>query len=234
LLSLGREVVDDGGDEVGGFEDFEVSLDRVVAFGAVDDGLDGGVPGDFLKGEGMTAEIFGEAFAAFGVVGWNGFFAAIVDVEAGMLSGEEVGEEAGADVFAIAQGLEETVAEEFDGGLEVFGGHAVETAVGGEEVGEELATASTPATRQSARTEIWKCRSQSKFPRRPPIYRRNGLPQGQLHRLAREIRLPEPHGRRSIHRQTSRHPGQPPGEGRADGDLRPVISPHHSGLILPG
>ena len=34
-------------------------------------------------------------------------------------------------MFAIAQGVEETVAEEFDGGGEVFGGHAVEAAVGG-------------------------------------------------------------------------------------------------------
>ena len=43
-------------------------------------------------------------------------------------------------MFAVAQGLEETVAEEFDGGGEVFGGHAVEAAVGGEEAvsGEDV------------------------------------------------------------------------------------------------
>ncbi len=81
----------------------------------------------------MAEEIFGEAFAAFGVVGWDGFFAAVVDVEAGVFPGEEVGEAAGADVFAVAQGVEEAVAEEFDGGGEVFGGHAMEAAVGGEE-----------------------------------------------------------------------------------------------------
>jgi hypothetical protein len=68
LLSLGREVVDDGGDEVGGFEDLEVALGGVVALGSVDDGLGGGVPGDFLEGEGMTEEVLGEAFAACGVV----------------------------------------------------------------------------------------------------------------------------------------------------------------------
>ena len=39
-----------GGDEVGGFEDLEVALGGVMAFGAVDDGLGGGVPGDFLEG----------------------------------------------------------------------------------------------------------------------------------------------------------------------------------------
>ncbi len=133
LFSLGREVVDDGGDEVGGFEDFEVALGGVVALGAVDDGLGGGVPGDFLEGEGMPEEVFGEAFAAFGIMGGDGFFAAVVNVEAGMLPREEVGEAAGADVFTLAQGVEEAMAEEFDGGGEVFGGHAVEASVGGEE-----------------------------------------------------------------------------------------------------
>jgi hypothetical protein len=81
----------------------------------------------------MAEEIFGEAFAAFGVVGGDGFFAAVVDVEAGMFPGEEVGEATGADVFAVAQGVEEAVAEEFDGGGEVFGGHAMEAAIRGEE-----------------------------------------------------------------------------------------------------
>ena len=37
LFSLGREVVDDGGDEIGGFENFKVSLGGVVTFGAIDD-----------------------------------------------------------------------------------------------------------------------------------------------------------------------------------------------------
>ena len=40
-----------------------------MALGAVDDGLGGGVPGDFLEGEGMTEEIFGETLAAGAVVG---------------------------------------------------------------------------------------------------------------------------------------------------------------------
>jgi hypothetical protein len=53
----------------------------------------------------MTEEIFGEAFAAFGVVGGDGFFAAVVDVESGMFPRQEVGEATGADVFALAQGV---------------------------------------------------------------------------------------------------------------------------------
>ncbi|MFT6178229.1 MAG: hypothetical protein ACJAQT_004044 [Akkermansiaceae bacterium] len=38
-----------GGDEVGGFKDLEVALGGVVAFGAVDDGLTGGVPSDRVR-----------------------------------------------------------------------------------------------------------------------------------------------------------------------------------------
>lgn len=140
LLAFGREVEECCGDKVGGGEDLEVALGGVVALGAVDDGLGGGVPGDFLEGEGMAEEIFGEAFAPGTVVGGDGLFAAVVDVEAGVFPGEEVGEFTGADEFGCAEGVEEAVAEEFDGGGEVFSGHAVEAAVGGEESvgGEEV------------------------------------------------------------------------------------------------
>ena len=88
----------------------------------------------------MAEEILGESFPAFGVVGWDGFFTAVVDVEAGMFPGEEVGEFFRADVFAVAEGVKEAVAEEFDGGGELFGGHAVEAAVRGEEAvgGEDV------------------------------------------------------------------------------------------------
>ena len=130
----------DGGVEVGGFEDLEVALGGVVAFGAVDDGLGGGVPSNFLEGKGMTEQILSEALATGGLVGGDGLFAAVVDVEAGVFPGEEVGEFGGADEFGVVEGLEEAVAEEFDGGREIFGGHAVEAAVGGEEPvgGEEV------------------------------------------------------------------------------------------------
>lgn len=140
LLAFGREVEQRGGDEIGGFEDLEVALGVEVTFGAVDDGLGAGVPGDFLEGKGMAEEILGEALAPGAVVGGDGFFAAVVDVEAGVLPGEEVGEFSGADELGFAQGVEEAVAEEFDGGVEVFGGHAVEMAVGGEEAvgGEDV------------------------------------------------------------------------------------------------
>ena len=81
----------------------------------------------------MTEEVFRETFASGGVVGGHGFFAAVVDIEAGVFPSEEVGEFFRADELGVPQGVEEAVAEEFDGGSQVFGGHAVEAAVGGEE-----------------------------------------------------------------------------------------------------
>ena len=88
----------------------------------------------------MAEEIFGEAFAAGAVVGGDGLFAAVVDREAGMLPGEKVGEFFRADELGFAEGVEEAVAEEFDGWVEVFGGHAMEPAVGGKEAvgGEDV------------------------------------------------------------------------------------------------
>jgi hypothetical protein len=77
----------------------------VVSFGAVDDGLGGGVPGDFLEGKGMAEEIFRQTLAPGAVVGGDGFFAAVVDVEAGVFPGEQVGEFAGADELGLAEGV---------------------------------------------------------------------------------------------------------------------------------
>ena len=88
--------------------------------------------------DGLEQDAPATAFAPGAVVGGDGFFAAVVDVEAGVFPGEQVGEFAGADELGFAQGVEETVTEEFDGRREVFSGHAVEMAVGGEEaVGSE-------------------------------------------------------------------------------------------------
>jgi hypothetical protein len=133
LLAFRWEVEQSGGDEIGSFEDLEVALGGVMAFGAVDDGLAGGVPGDFLEGKGMAEEVFRQTFTTVGVVGGDGLFSAVVDIEAGVFPGEEIGKFGGTDEFGVAEGVKEAVAEEFDGGREVFGGHAVEAAVGGEE-----------------------------------------------------------------------------------------------------
>ena len=50
-----------------------------------------------------------------------------------MFPRKQVGEAAGADVFADAEGLQETVAEEFDHGGAAVGWHAVEAALGVEQ-----------------------------------------------------------------------------------------------------
>ncbi len=88
----------------------------------------------------MAEQILGKAFATVGVMRGDGFFATTINVEAAVFPGEQVGEAAGADVFAVAEGLQETVAEKFDDGSAAIGGHAVETthgveqAVGGKDV----------------------------------------------------------------------------------------------------
>ena len=66
-------------------------------------------------------------------MGGDEFFAAVVDVEAGVFPGKEVGKFGGTDEFGVVEGVEEAVAEEFDGGSEILGGHAVEATVGGKE-----------------------------------------------------------------------------------------------------
>ena len=107
-------MVDDGSDEIGGFEDFEVAFGCVMTLGAVDDGLGGGVPGDFLEGEGMAQEIFGETPAAFAGEGEEAFVTAIGAMEA---------EEAGGEVAAaeeVADGGEDVGAERAEGGAVFF------------------------------------------------------------------------------------------------------------------
>ena len=83
-------MVDGGGEEVGGGEDFKVALRAPTAARTVDDGLRFWVPVDFLEGEWGAQEIFREALAAFGVAGGDGLFAT-VDVEAAVFPGELLG-----------------------------------------------------------------------------------------------------------------------------------------------
>ena len=49
--------------------------------------------------------------AAFDVMRGDGVFSTTINVEAGMFPREQVGEAAGADVFAVTVGLEETAAD---------------------------------------------------------------------------------------------------------------------------
>ena len=133
LLAFGWEMEEGSGDEIGRFKDLEVALGGVVTFGAVDDGLGGGVPGDLLEGEGMAEEVFGQALATGGIVGGDRLLSSVVNAEAGVFPRKEIGQFFRADEFGVAEGVEEAVAEELDGGREVVGGHAVKVTVGGEE-----------------------------------------------------------------------------------------------------
>lgn len=74
------------------------------------------------------------------IVGPDPLFRSGVDVKAGVFPGEEVGEFLRADEFGLAEGVEEAVAEQFNGRGEIFGWHAVETPVGSKEAigGEDM------------------------------------------------------------------------------------------------
>ena len=71
--------------------------------------------------------MLGEALAALGVAGCNGFFTA-VDLKTAVFPGEEFCDFLCADQFCGAQCVEETVAEEFGDGGQRFAGHGMETA----------------------------------------------------------------------------------------------------------
>ena len=118
-------MIDGSGDKVGSFENLEVAFDIVVAFGAVDDGFGGGVPGDFLEGEWVAEEVLGQSLAACCVVGGDNFFSPVVDVEALVFPGEELVEFSWTDEPGLAQGVQEAVAEKVNGGSEGFFRHAV-------------------------------------------------------------------------------------------------------------
>jgi len=136
------DVLDGGGEEVGGGEDFKIALGFPVVPGTVDDGGGFFFPGDFLQGEGGAQEILGELAAAIDVVGSDGFFTG-VEVEAAVFPVEEItgflfGEELVGD-----KGLDEAVAEEFGegveglcgcGGKEMEAAGLIEESAGGEDV----------------------------------------------------------------------------------------------------
>ena len=80
----------------------------------------------------MAEEVFGEAFAPFMVAGADPLVFGGVDMEAGVLPFEKVGELRWADELGFAEGVEEAVAKQLDGWGKVRGGHAMKGPVGGE------------------------------------------------------------------------------------------------------
>lgn len=111
-------MVDGGGEEVGGFEDFEVPLRAPTAPGAVDDGLGLGVPADFLEGKWGSQQVFGEALAAFFVeeaVGGEDMEVWVeYEVVAEGVDGSSSGDATAGQIEAGTEG----VAEGLGGGLE--------------------------------------------------------------------------------------------------------------------
>jgi hypothetical protein len=136
------DVLDGGGDEVGGGEDLEVALGFPVAAGAVDDGGGFFFPGDLLQGEGGAQEVFGEVSSALYVVRGDGFFSG-VEVETAVSPGKEVAGFPFCEQFVVDEPADEAVAEEFgegveggfrNGGKEVEEAGVVEEAAGAEDV----------------------------------------------------------------------------------------------------
>ena len=72
----------------------------------------------------MSEEVFGQTLQSGSIVGRDGLFASVVDAEAGVFRGKEIGEFGGGDAFGVSEGVEEVVTEEFDGG------HALKAAIG--------------------------------------------------------------------------------------------------------
>jgi len=94
-----------GGDEVGCLKNLEIAFDVMVTLGAVDDGRGGGVPSNFLDREWVAEKVLCQALWACGVVGVDNFFSPVVDIEAGVFPGKQVGKFPGADELRVAQGV---------------------------------------------------------------------------------------------------------------------------------
>ena len=121
------------GDEVGRFEDLEVALGGVVAFGAVNDGLATLVPCDLLQREGVAQQILGEALAARMVSSRHEIIASIVYLEARMLPTQQVGEFALTDELVLAQEVQKAMPKDFVERANVAFRQPVKAAVGRKE-----------------------------------------------------------------------------------------------------
>jgi len=67
FLTFGWNVIDDGGEVVGGAEDLEIGFALPGSAGAVEDGFGVGVRSDFLEGERGSDEVLRQSSAAFQV-----------------------------------------------------------------------------------------------------------------------------------------------------------------------
>ena len=88
LLTLWRQMKKRSSNEIRCLKNFEITFGVVMALGALDDGFTAGVPGDFLEGEGMTEEVFGESLAPGVVIGGDEVITTVMDVKSGMFPTE--------------------------------------------------------------------------------------------------------------------------------------------------
>ena len=83
-----RDMLGDGGQEVGGGEDLEVAVDLGIEAGAVDHHVGRGLQRHFLHGEGIPQDVLGQGFEVGLGLGWH--LLASVDIEATVFPGVEV------------------------------------------------------------------------------------------------------------------------------------------------
>ena len=82
-----RDMLGDGGQEVGGGEDLEVAVDLGIEAGAVDHHVGRGLQRHFLHGEGIPQDVLGQGFEVGLGLGWH--LLASVDIEAAVFPGVE-------------------------------------------------------------------------------------------------------------------------------------------------
>ena len=101
-----------GGDEIGSLENLEIAFGVVMALGAVDDGFAGGVPSDFLEGEGMTQQVLSKPLATVVVISGDEVVTAVMNVKSGMFPTEQISQFARADEFLFPEDGEEAMAKQ--------------------------------------------------------------------------------------------------------------------------
>jgi len=111
LRPLVRDVLGDGGQEVGGGEDFEVAVDLGIEARAIDDDVGGPFQRHLLNREGIAQDVLGQGFEVG--LGLGRHLLAGVDVEAAVFPGVEDLDPFGRKESLLDQEVDDLAAEEF-------------------------------------------------------------------------------------------------------------------------
>ena len=106
-----RDMLGDGGQEVGGGEDLEVAVDLGIEAGAVDHHVGRGLQRHFLHGEGILQDVLGQGFQVGLGLWWH--LLAGMDVEAAVFPGVANLHPFGRDELLLDQEVDDLGAEEF-------------------------------------------------------------------------------------------------------------------------